>query len=59
MGKAVTTSAVLCIMSYIGIAWCSQYQALFCDLTMSLVLQEANCHFTHKYPAVGFAVIFN
>lgn len=21
--------------------------------------QQANCHFTHKYPAVGFAVMFN
>ena len=45
MGKAVRTAAVLCVMSIYwgscnGIAWCSQYQAQFCDHTASLVLQD-------------------
>jgi hypothetical protein len=45
MGKAVITAAILCVMSIYwgscnGIAWCSQYQAQFCNHTASLVLQD-------------------
>jgi len=48
MGKAVITAAILCVMSIYwgscnGIAWCSQYQAQFCDHTASLILQDILC----------------